>query len=132
MDITWLSILVGGLLAYGVGVPWYMGLSKPWMAAAKMTDADVNGSSPVPYIAAVVAWLLTATVLNLHLLPELVEGRGLIATLRAIVGLWICFGLLSTVLSTMFGNRGKALLWIDGGYTLIGGLIIGLAYHFIG
>ena len=128
---TPVSILVGGLLAYGIGVPWYMLLSKPWMAAARVSEEDVNGTSPLPYIAAVIAWLVAAFILNMHLYPELVEGRGLVYTLRATVGLWICFGLLSTVLSTMFGRRGYALLWIDGGYTLLGGLVIGLVYHFI-
>lgn len=128
---TVLSIVLGGVLAYGIGVPWYMLLSKPWMAAAKMTEADVANTSPMPYIAAVVAWLVAATVLNGHIFPLLGEDVGLVKLLRFTVGLWISFGLLSTVLSTMFGNRGRNLLWIDGGYTLIGGLIIAVVHHFI-
>ena len=32
-----LSVLVGGIAAYALGVLWYMLLSGPWMAAAKVS-----------------------------------------------------------------------------------------------
>ena len=131
MGSTWLSILLGAGLAYGIGVPWYMILSKPWMAAARVSEQEVNSTSPLPYILAILAWLVAATILNLHIYPALVGEANLIYTLRVTVGLWICFGLLSTVLSTGFGRRGFNLLWIDGGYTLIGGMLIALMYHLI-
>ena len=131
MSQTLLSILLGAALAYGIGIPWYMLLSKPWMAAAKVSQEEVSQGSPAPFMAAFAAWLLAALVLNTHIYPELVGDKGLAHTLRATVGLWICFGLLSTTLSTMFGRRGLNLLWVDGGYTLAGGLSIGLVYHLI-
>ena len=131
MTWTLVSIFVGGFLAYGVGIPWYMILSKPWMAAARVTNEDVNQTSPMPYLMALLAWLVAAAVLNLHIYPELVGDKGVIHALRVTVGLWLCFGLLSTVLSTFFGRRGLNLIWIDGGYTLLGGLVLALCYSLI-
>ncbi len=131
MFSTLLSIGLGGILAYAIGVPWYMLLSKPWMAAAKMSEADVANPSPTPYLAAVAGWLVASYALNVHIYPLLGQDAELMQLLGLTFWLWLSFGLLSTVLSTMFGNRGRNLLWIDAGYTLIGGLIIGVVYFFI-
>lgn len=45
--------------------------------------------------------------------------------------MWLAFGLLSTLMSTLYGLRGLNLIWIDGGYVLAGGLLIAASYTFI-
>ena len=40
-----LSVLVGGIAAYALGVLWYMLLSGPWMAAAKVSRDDIGSGS---------------------------------------------------------------------------------------
>ena len=50
---------------------------------------------------------------------------------RVTIGMWLTFGLLSTLLSTLYGLRGLNLIWIDGGYVLAGGLLIAASYTFI-
>ena len=92
---------------------------------------DAESGHVLPYVMAVLAWLVSALVLNTHVYPLLGAEAGLVQLIRLTVGLWLAFAMLSTVLSTMFGLRGWALLWIDGGYTLLGGLIIALSYFFI-
>ena len=127
-----LSIILGGVLAYGLGVPWYMALSRPWMAAAGLKDSDMQGSSQgLLYASAFAAWLVSSAVLNLAVFPLLAAEAGLGRILGLTVSLWLAFAMLSTLLSTMFGMRGRALLWIDGGYTLLGSLLIALVHHFI-
>ena len=39
------SILIGAVAAYALGVVWYMVLSGPWMKAAKLTREDIGGGS---------------------------------------------------------------------------------------
>ena len=131
MTLKIISTLVGSALAYGLGALWYMVLSKPWMKAAKITEEEVAGTSSLPYLMALLVWVVTSAILNFRIYPGLVEGSTFISVFRVTVGLWLCFGLLSTVLSTYFGNRGRNLIWIDGGYTLIGGLVIGAAHYLI-
>ena len=132
------SILIGAVAAYALGVLWYMLLSGPWMKAAKLTRDDIGGGSSggmgagmmITYGATFIMWLVASFVLQTHLLP-LVDSAG-VNPFRAVVGMWLTFGLLSTVLSTLYGMRGRNLIWIDGGYILSGSLLITAAYTFIG
>ena len=75
--------------------------------------------------------LLVVLVLMIVLLLPLVDSAG-VNPFRAVIGMWLTFGLLSTVLSTLYGMRGRNLIWIDGGYILCGSLLITAAYTFIG
>ena len=45
--------------------------------------------------------------------------------------MWLAFALLSTLLSTLYGMRGKNLIWIDAGYVLGGALLITAAFVFV-
>ena len=131
------SVLVGGLAAYGLGIVWYMALAGPWMKAARLTREDIGGGSgsgmtsnmALTYGITFVAWLLASFVLQAHLLP-MAEAAGSNA-FRATVGMWLAFALLSTLMSTLYGMRGKNLIWIDAGYVLGGTLLIALSYTFI-
>ena len=77
-------------------------------------------------------WLVASFVLQAHLLP-LVDSAGVQIRFRAVVGMWLAFGLLSTVLSTLYGMRGRepdldrcvATSWVDR-------LLITAAFTFIG
>ena len=54
-----------------------------------------------------------------------------VSVFRMTIGTWLAFGLLSTLLSTLYGLRGLNLIWIDGGYVLAGGLLIAASHTFI-
>ena len=129
------SVLVGGVAAYALGVAWYMVLANPWMKAARVTPADIGGGSgrgsnmALTYGLTFLMWLGASFVLQGHLLP-MAEAAGT-NPFRAVVGMWLAFALLSTVLSTLYGLRGRNLIWIDAGYVLCGVLLITAAFTFI-
>ena len=137
--LFFLSVIVGGVAAYGLGVVWYMVLARPWMAAARLSPEDIGGGSngaqgmsnrmALTYGTTFVAWLVASFVLQAHLLP-MAEAAGA-NPFRATVGMWLAFALLSTLLSTLYGMRGRNLIWIDAGYVLGGTLLIALAYRFL-
>lgn len=133
-----LSILVGGIAAYALGVIWYMVLADPWMKAAKLTREDIGGGSGnsmstgmvITYGITFLMWLGASFILHAHLLP-MAQAAG-VNPFRAVVGMWIAFALLSTVMSTLYGMRGRALILIDAGYVLGGMLLITAAFTFLG
>ena len=145
------SLIVGGLAAYALGIPWYMALSKPWMAAAGVTQEQIQGTSdagggpnPMPFIMALVFWMITSALMHFVLLPAadahvvmaIESGREVannwMPRLVFTAAAWASFALLSTILSTMYGMRGLNLIWIDGLYTLAGGLVIAIAFSTLG
>lgn len=138
MMIPYVSVIVGGIAAYALGVIWYMVLANPWMKATKLTREDISASSAngintsmiITYGVTFLLWLAASFILQAHLLP-IVEAAGA-SPFRAVVGMWISFALLSTVLSTLYGMRGKALILIDAGYVLGGMLLITAAFTFLG
>ena len=131
------SILVGGVAAYALGVVWYMVLSGPWMKAAKLTSEDIGGGSSsgmsggmmLTYVLTFAMWLVASFVMQVHLLPMAVAAGS--NPFRAVIGMWVAFALLSTLLSTLYGMRGKNLIWIDAGYVLGGALLITSAFTFV-
>jgi len=131
------SILIGAVAAYALGVVWYMVLSGPWMKAAKLTREDIGGGSGsglsggmvLTYGLTFIMWLVTSFVLQVHLLPMAIAAGS--NPFQAVIGMWIAFALLSTLLSTLYGMRGKNLIWIDAGYVLGGALLITSAFTFV-
>jgi hypothetical protein len=133
-----ISILIGGIAAYALGVVWYMVLSGPWMKAVKLTREDISGGSgggmsasmALTYSLTLVIWMVASFVLHVHLLPMVIAAGS--NPFQAVIGMWLAFALLSTVLSTLYGMRGKNLIWIDAGYVLGGALLITAAFTFVG
>ena len=131
------SILIGAVAAYALGVVWYMVLSGPWMKAAKLTREDIGGGSGsglsggmvLTYGLTFIMWLVTSFVLQVHLLPMAIAAGS--NPFQAVIGMWIAFALLSTLLSTLYGMRGKNLIWIVAGYVLGGALLITSAFTFV-
>ena len=131
------SILVGAVAAYALGVVWYMVLSGPWMKAAKLTRDDIGGGSGsglsrgmvLTYGLTFIMWLVASFVLQVHLLPRAIASGS--NPFQAVIGMWVAFALLSTLLSTLYGMRGKNLIWIDAGYVLGGALLITSAFTFV-
>lgn len=120
MDFTvnvW-AIVVATVVYFALGAGWYMVLSKPWMAAAGMTPADVErGSNPalfgVTFLFELIAVFTLAVVLGNTLLVGAAGG----AALGALVGIGIWFTLMSVTF--MYEGRRPALFLIDGGYHVL-------------
>ena len=61
--VNWLAVVVAAVAAWLFGAAWYMALSKPWMAAAKI-DPSKSNRSIAPFIVSFVAEIVMAFVLQ--------------------------------------------------------------------
>lgn len=118
-----IAVLVAAAASYGFGAAWYMALAKPWMAAAGLSEEEVQQSDPTPYIIAGVCAVVVAGMMR-HIFAMAgitTFGNGLISGFG--LGLFIATPWIVT--NTAFGNRPRNLALIDGGYATFGCTIMG-------
>jgi len=131
LEINWLAILLATIASMGLGMGWYMVLSKQWLEASGRTMEDVrqDGGNPMPFIWAAAAQLIMAYFLAL-LTPMVMGSVTLANTLILAVHLWFGFVLTSMVLNHRYQGRPWSLTVIDGGYLLgvaiVQAVVIGL------
>ena len=125
---------VAAVASFLFGGVWYGLLSRQWMAAAKIDEAQIKaaGPSPAPFVITlvaqfVIAWILAGLILHL-------AKAGLPATLKngMITALFVWAGFVATtlVVNHRFQMQSWSLTLIDGGHwlgvLLIQGAILGL------
>jgi hypothetical protein len=127
---NYLAIVIAAAVSYFFGAVYYGTLAKPWLAATGRTEADVkSNASIVPYVVAIVALLIMATVLAGvmgHLGPGQVTLRnGIVSALFV----WVGFVATTLAVNHAFQGAKRSLTLIDGGHwlgvLLIQGAIIG-------
>lgn len=126
VGINYLAVLVAAAASFGLGAAWYGGLAKQWMAAAKVTEADLvmeGFAAKAPYIVAALCQLTMAFMLAgvLGHLGRVDFAGGLLTALS----LWVGFVVTSMAVNHRFQNRPWALTAIDGGYWLTAMLVQG-------
>jgi hypothetical protein len=128
-NVNWLAIVVATVASMALGMAWYMGLSRQWLAALGKKREDINSADVTPYIWSVVVQLIMAYFLAV-LTPAL---TGATTPLNgAIVGahMWLGFVLTSMILNHRYQGAKWSLTLIDGGYLLgvlvLQGIVIGL------
>lgn len=130
----WMIVVAAGA-SYVFGALWYMALSKPWMAAANLSEEKIKGDggpSPGPFVIALLAQLMMAWMLA-GLLLHMAKG-GLPGTLTngMITAVFVWAGFVATTLTVnhRFQMQPWALTVIDGGHwlgvLLIQGALLGL------
>ena len=119
-----LAIAAAALAAWIFGAVWYGLVASRWMAASGLTEETIRRSDPVPYAVSLLSALVVAGM-TAHIMGSsgvhgaaggLVTGLGL--------GAFVALPWLAT--NVMFGQRDRALIWLDGGYVVGGSAIIGL------
>jgi hypothetical protein len=126
---TW-AIVLAAVAGYVAGAFWYMGLSKPWMAAQGFTPESMKANqSPLPFILAFVANLVIATALA-GVVGHL--GVGQVTLKNAVISaaaLWLGFVATTLAVNYSFGRRPLKLFLIDAGHWLavfiVQGIVIG-------
>lgn len=121
-----LSVLVAALAGWLFGAAWYMGLSKPWAAAAGLEldeSGRPEGGSPLPFALSAVAMVVVAGMLRHTFAMSGIDtvGAGLVGGLG--VGLFFISPWL--MINNAYGMRPWRLTLIDGGYATFGCAIIG-------
>lgn len=116
---NYLAVVIAAVVSFGFGAAYYGVLCKTWSAALGRTeDASKSGGGIAPFVIALVALLVMATVLA-GVLGHLGPGQ---VTLRngIISALFIWVGFVATTLAVNHAFQGarRTLTLIDGGHWL--------------
>lgn len=131
LDVNWIAVILAAVASMALGMGWYMGLSKPWVAATgkKAEDLMGSGGSTAPFAFAAVCQLIMAYFIAM-LTPVLLGETTAMSAIIVGVHMWLGFILTSMVLNHRYQNMSWNLTLIDGGYLLgvvvVQGLVIGL------
>jgi dipeptide/tripeptide permease len=129
LAVNWLAVFAAMIASMALGVAWYMGLSRQWMAAAGVTPEHVNSPDKSPYIWSAVVQLVMAYFIAL-LTPALFGATTVGNAMLCGLHMWLGFGITAMILNHRYQGRPWALTVIDGGYLLgvllIQGVVIGL------
>lgn len=119
-NFSYLAVLIGGIAFFGLGALWYSVLfQKPWAAGMGIDLTAPAKPSPVPLIGAFVVGLIVAYVVEFFVRGENI-GFGLCR--GALVGI-----VMSAVIvqNGLFDSRPQRVTWINAGFPLVGGLLVG-------
>ena len=129
--IDYIAVLAAAAAGFAFGALWYGALARQWMAAAKLSEADLQMEGfahAVPYLVAAVSQLVLATLLA-GLMSHL-DRVDLAGGLTTAFWLWLGFVATTMAVNHRFQAKGWDLTAIDGGHwllsMLIQGAIIGL------
>ena len=120
--VSYLSIIVAAIASFAWGAAWYMGLSKPWLKAARLDPASIK-PSPVPFIISFVSLLIMGWAM-----AGIIGHIGVAGIWPGIVtGFLLWLGFIATTLAVnhRYQNFGWDLTVIDGGHWLGVALIMG-------
>jgi hypothetical protein len=126
--VNYLAVLVATIAGFATGAVWYNVLAKAWTRAVGLTPADMSGTSPLPFIVALVANAVMAWVLAVIATPFVGGGVAVAIQIGAVA--WL--GFIATTISTnnSFGKKPWSLTLIDSGHWLavliVQAVVIGL------
>lgn len=129
--VNWIGIVLAMVASMALGMAWYMGLSKQWIAATGKKQEELMGSggSASPFIFAAICQFVMAYFIAM-LTPKLMGGTDVYGAVMVGVHMWVGFIITSMVLNHRYQNHKWSLTIIDGGYLLgvviVQGVVIGL------
>ncbi|AZL59417.1 DUF1761 domain-containing protein [Tabrizicola piscis] len=121
--MEFLNVIVAALAAFGFGAVWYIAMSRPWMAASGVTEAEQKASGPTPFVVGLAAMVLVAGMMR-HLLATsgvTTVGGGAVAGLG--VGAFLVMPWVA--MNYAFALRKPSLTVIDGVNAVVGCTIMG-------
>jgi Protein of unknown function (DUF1761) len=121
--MEFLSVIAAAVGAFAFGAVWYIAMSKPWMAASGVTEAQQRASGPMPFVVGLAAMVLVAGMMR-----HIFAGSG-IATVGAGIlagaGIGAFFITPWVAMNYAFALRKPALSVIDGVNSVVGCAIMG-------
>ena len=124
-----LSVIAAAVAAWAFGAVWYMKLAETWMDASGLTPDTIDNKNPVPHIVSLVGAILVAGMLR-HIMTQ----AGIDTFLKALMtglGLGLFVVLPWIVNNVLYGQRDRRLIWLDGGYPVIGVTIMAIVIWLI-
>ncbi len=125
--VNYIAVIIAALAGFGLGMVWYMILSKPWMDAVGKADRPSGPAQVVPFAIAITALFVMALMLAGlmgHIGDVTIRG-GVISAFFV----WLGFVITTMGVNHAFSGAKPVLTAIDGGYwlgvLLIQGAVIG-------
>jgi hypothetical protein len=117
MKTNYLAIAACVLVNMGLGMSWYGIFAEPWMAGHGITMQQIeSNTSPMPYIATIIAALVSGYLLNGLFQRMGVKGWQDGLKTGATIGIFL---FLATVASYLFSLKSINIALLDGAYMLI-------------
>lgn len=123
LKINYLAVLVAGVVAYLIGMTWYMSLGHEWMAAAGLQESDFDDANYLPMVVSLFSYLATGYVMALLFTKLSVESA--MDGLKWAFTFWIGFSVLAITTNCLFEMK-PDLIWINAGFSLLYFLATGL------
>jgi hypothetical protein len=127
--VNYIAVIIAALAGFGLGMVWYMILSKPWMDAVGKTEAD-RPSGPAQIVPFAIA--ITALFVMALMLAGLMGHIGDVTIRGGVISaffVWLGFVITTMGVNHAFSGAKPVLTLIDGGYwlgvLLIQGAVIG-------
>lgn len=122
MGASLITILAATVASWVFGAIYYGTLSKPWMAAANMSEEDVKGPngkpSPRPFIISFLCEFVMAYMLAVLLLHTSSNGFTVGTGLFSALLIWLGFIFTTQLVNHQYSNRPFTLTVIDSGHWL--------------
>jgi hypothetical protein len=122
--MAFLGVIAAAVAAFAFGAVWYIAMSRPWMAASGVTEAQQRASGPMPFVVGLVAMVLVAGMMR-HIFAGagiVTPGAGLLA--GAGIGAFVITPWMA--MNYAFALRKPALSVIDGVNAVVGCAIMGV------
>ena len=120
------AIFLSALFAFGVGALWYGPFfGRRWMDAVGM--GLENGKLEVPVMGVTLAFWVASAFIYSYLL-QLSGKPGMVFPFCLAFALWLGFAFPVRLLSVLYAKQSKSLIWIDGGYYLLGYGVLALMH----
>lgn len=130
-SINWIAVVAAAVVAWLFGAAWYMLLSKPWLAAAKLDPATMQRSA-APFVISFLAELVMAVVFSM-LLGTLTFGEpSVVAGVMFGIIFWVGFVVTILAVNHRYEGFGWGLTLIDGGHWLGVLILIGAVIGWFG
>jgi hypothetical protein len=133
-NLNYWPILIAAIASFAFGAAWYTALSRQWMDASGLTEAEVRartGASFLPFVISFVALLIMAWMFA-GILLHLARGGTVMSIQSGLIAgffLWLGFVITTMAVNHAFQGERRSLTLIDGGHwlgvLLIQGAILG-------
>lgn len=130
--VNWLGVVLATLGSMALGMAWYMGFSKQWIAATGKKENELLGSggSAMPFVWAAISQLVMAYFIAMLTSALFPNDVSLYYGVLVGVHMWFGFILTAMIINHRYQNMSWSLTLIDGGYLLgvviVQGAIIGV------
>ena len=129
LAVNWLAVVLATIASMALGIAWYMGLSRQWLAALGKSRDQINPDDRSPYIWSVIVQFVMAYFIAL-LTPKLFGSTTVANGIWCAIHMWVGFVITSMILNHRYQGQKWSLTFIDGGYLLgvlvLQGIVIGL------